>query len=325
MKNPLVGTNSFFTNMTPAFRVLMGISIFVFSLAFMSIAGYIIASAVTGISMSEMSKMDYKVSGERLTGALKIMSLFSDIGIFAIPALLLPWLLFGKNVSLFMGFQKKSPLILFVFAICLALCVQPMVDLTARINQHLVFPHFMGGFEQSIKDMQSKTEEMMKHFVTMPDLPSFLVNILFVAVMPALFEELFFRGLVQRSLQGWLKKDHLAVFVSAFIFSAFHREFYSFLPLFLLGLLLGYAYLWSGDLKLSILIHFTNNLMALVQSYTLQLNGKPAMPQNTGDHSPVWLYMVSAVLMVFLLYLYKIKAQANNVLAHESDQTEPQQ
>jgi membrane protease YdiL (CAAX protease family) len=301
MKNPFDGYYSVLKGMPLYFRLFIGIAILLLGFSVMGFLGVSIASLVTGQPIASFSHPENAEGVNGIATGFKIIQFFLDIGIFVIPALLLPIILFATNPVSFMGINKRSAFILFVIAICLALCIQPIVDFSTRINQHIVFPHFLSGLENYIKEQETKNEALMMQFLNMPHLIDFIVNIFIVAILPAIVEELFFRGFVQKALQIWLKRSHLAVFIAAFIFSFIHFEFYGFIPRLLLGMLMGYAYLWSGDIKLPIMIHFTNNFLDLGLSYYLQLQGKAPEPDNTSTQPSILLYIGSAIFMVVLL------------------------
>jgi membrane protease YdiL (CAAX protease family) len=196
------------------------------------------------------------------------------------------------------------------------------VSLVAFLNQQIKLPDFL---HKTVQEMNENNNNIMQHMLAMPRTVDFIINIFIVAILPAVVEELFFRGFLQKMLQLWLKKGHLAVFIAAFVFSLIHRELDKFLPIFMLGLLLGYAYLWSGDLKISMFIHFTNNLLSLMLTYDLQKQGKPYWVDAPSETLPIYAYLGSAILMIGLMYYFKIKAQQSNVLAYESDKTEEYQ
>jgi hypothetical protein len=103
--------------------------------------------------------------------------------------------------------------------------------------------------------------------LTMNSFSDFLLVIGVVALVPALAEEFFFRGFLQQFFQKWVKSAHVAVIITAFIFSTVHMQFFGFLPRFLLGLLLGYLFLYSQRIWTSVYFHFINNLSNILYLY----------------------------------------------------------
>lgn len=303
-------------------RILMGISLWFISYAIFTFIGLWIASTATGISVMgfNIDSLDAK-NGAFATG-LKIIQVFSDIGLFVIPALVLPFIIFQKGPVSFMGMRMRTPLIVFLIAICMALCIQPLVSVSALLNEHLVLPHFLRGLEEQMQNLEKKNEALMDAFLKMRGPFDFSINTLIIAVLPAIAEELFFRGFLQKTLQIRIKNGTTAVIVTAFIFSFIHLEFYGFLPRFILGLLLGYAYLWSGDIKVPILIHFTNNFLDLCLSYFTLSAGKMPASQNSFDIMQVVLCVLSLFVLALLMYVFKMKTHINTAIKYEGDQNE---
>jgi membrane protease YdiL (CAAX protease family) len=82
-----------------------------------------------------------------------------------------------------------------------------------------------------------------------------------VVVIPV-SEEILFRGLLFSALQKWWRMRWVIV-VTAFVFALIHVDLVFFPALFFLGLILGWARVKSRSLGLPILIHVTNNLIAM--------------------------------------------------------------
>jgi len=303
-------------------RIVLGISLWFISYAVMSFIGLAIASAATGISITGFSTEIFNDKNPMLGTGLKIIQVFSDIGLFVIPALVLPLIIFQQGPVSFMGIRKHTSILIFLIAVCMALSIQPVVSATAILNQHLVLPHFMSGLEQQMQSLEKKNEALMETFLKMHGPFDFFINTLIIAVLPAIAEELFFRGFLQKTLQLRIKSGGTAVIVTAFIFSFIHLEFYGFLPRFILGILLGYAYLWSGDIKVPILIHFTNNFMDLCLSYFTSQGSKANGNENSFDTAQLVLCFMSLFVLAILAYVFKMKAKPNLIMSYESNKNE---
>jgi membrane protease YdiL (CAAX protease family) len=94
-----------------------------------------------------------------------------------------------------------------------------------------------------------------------------MLNVFVVAVMPSIGEELIFRGVIQKVFSNIFRSGHLAIWMTAFVFSAIHFQFYGFIPRFILGLIFGYLFFWSGKLWLPIITHFVNNAVPTIGAY----------------------------------------------------------
>lgn len=135
-----------------------------------------------------------------------------------------------------------------------------------------------------------------------------IFNLLLVAVLAGLGEELFFRGILQKIFGEW-RNAILAIWMAAFIFSAIHLQFYGFFPRMLLGAFFGYLLFWSGNLWLPILAHTVNNGLAVL-FYYLKFNGVKMPDLDTiGTGDTLYLAAISFVVTVFLIYKTRKKLQ----------------
>jgi membrane protease YdiL (CAAX protease family) len=113
---------------------------------------------------------------------------------------------------------------------------------------------------------------------------------------------LLFRGLLQRLIREWLGNVHVAVFISAFLFSALHMQFFGFLPRMMLGIMFGYLFVWTGSLWVPVFAHFVNNGSAVVVSYLGQRGVPGGNYEEFGATNNTLLIVLSGVAMAGLLY-----------------------
>jgi membrane protease YdiL (CAAX protease family) len=153
--------------------------------------------------------------------------------------------------------------------------------------------------------------------ITETDSPTVLVfNLLLVAIVPALGEEMIFRGLVLPIFRKWTGKLHLAVWLSALLFSAMHMQFFGFLPRLVLGAVLGYLYVWTSSLWVPVIAHFTNNALALILIFYM---AKGEIPKEVDEFNPgasdlIWLIVSLAVLAGLFGYVYRKYTKENTLL-----------
>ncbi len=134
-------------------------------------------------------------------------------------------------------------------------------------NSHLVLPEFLSGVEQWMRDMETQLMELTQFLTDFQSIPELLTGILVIGVFAGVGEELFFRGLIQPKMQGYFRSPHWGIWVTAFIFSAIHAQFFGFLPRVFLGALFGYLYHYTGSLFYPILGHILNNALTLLLVY----------------------------------------------------------
>ena len=162
----------------------------------------------------------------------------------------------------------------------------------------------MAGIEQWMKETEENAEKFTKAFLKMETTGDLLLNMVMIALIPAIGEELLFRGVLQRLFSEWTKNAHWGVFIAAVLFSAIHIQFYGFLPRMVLGVLFGYLFIWSRSLWLPIFGHFVNNGAAVIFAY-LSSKGTIAFDTDTlgtGEQETL-LPIASAVIIAGLLFL----------------------
>jgi membrane protease YdiL (CAAX protease family) len=134
-------------------------------------------------------------------------------------------------------------------------------------NKGIELPEAMHGIEQWMRAKEEAAAATTQRFLSVQTIGGLLMNILIVGVVASVAEEIIFRGALQQFLQEWTRNGHVAVWISAFIFSAVHLQFFGFFPRLVLGALLGYLFLYTRNLWIPIFVHFINNAFVLIVSY----------------------------------------------------------
>lgn len=125
---------------------------------------------------------------------------------------------------------------------------------------------------------------------------NFILSFICVSIFAPLFEEWLCRGVVLRGLLTTMRPAS-AIAVSAAFFAVLHMNPWQALPAFLLGVVFGYVYYKTGSLKLTMLMHFVNNTMALVMSRIPSLQDA----ETFADVMSPWAYAcVIAACVIFL-------------------------
>lgn len=185
----------------------------------------------------------------------------------------------------------------------LIIVILPLMSGLVTWNAGAHFPGFLHDFEAWARASEDRAQGLTKFLTKLTSGARFAVAVLVVAVVPAVSEELVFRGVIQKNLVRWFS-PHVGVWLGAAIFSAIHMQFFGFVPRFVLGLALGYLYLWSGNILVSMAAHFTQNAFQLLLLYLTQRGafGWGFDPDAT-DALPWWLVLPSALLTAGLLYV----------------------
>jgi uncharacterized protein len=148
--------------------------------------------------------------------------------------------------------------------VILALAIQPIIDFTYHINQGITLPDSLAQLETFFKDSEAQMQVLTKALAMPQDLQGWLLAIMVIGIIPAIGEELLFRGVLQPLLIRAKINPHISIWTTAILFSLLHMQMYGFIPRAIMGALFGYIYFYSGILPLAIIGHAANNLMVLI-------------------------------------------------------------
>ncbi|WP_448528702.1 CPBP family intramembrane glutamic endopeptidase [Raineya sp.] len=176
----------------------------------------------------------------------------------------------------------------------------PLIAQVMQWNKEINF----GIFDKSIRQTEAELELLTQKLTQMHHFGDFLIVLLVIAVIPAFSEEFLFRGLVQNEFLRWFKNPHLAVWVTGAVFSAMHFQFLGFFPRMILGALLGYVYVWSGNILYPMLGHFVNNGVQVLALYLAQENLVSEEISKDDYQFPVLVTALFGVLLAVSLYFF---------------------
>lgn len=228
---------------------------------------------------------------------LLVINSVSSILTFLFPALITAYLI-SPTPSGYLSSNSFSSSLILLITIVSTIIIMPFTSLVASWNDAIHFPEWMSFIETVLRAQQKMLAEMMEKLTVMDGIPG-LIGLLFcLAVVPAICEEFFFRGFMQRFIQELTKKKHLAVWFTAAIFSAIHFEFYAFIPRLLLGAWFGYLLIYTRSIWISVAAHFTNNAAFVILMYLQQrgILGKEVEQFGIGET----LWVSYACLLLFI-------------------------
>ena len=191
---------------------------------------------------------------------------FSQVGVFAGVAFLFARLN-DTNVLGFLKLKKSSHISFVLLAIIAMISVIPLSSWLLELSLSFSFPESMESFIATLKQQEDATNALMLRFLNVEGWGWLAFNLVFLALVPAFCEELLFRGALMNVFQKMTRNKHFVVILTAIVFSAIHMQFFSFLSRFALGLVLGYATIYSGSLVPAIAAHFVNNAFSVVGYY----------------------------------------------------------
>ncbi len=153
------------------------------------------------------------------------------------------------------------------------------------------------------KAMELAREAQEAALININSFPRYVISLIVIGLLPALFEETFFRGGMQNLLSRWFKGPWIAIIITSVIFSLIHLSFYGFLVRFALGIVLGFIFYYSGSIWLNILFHFLFNGIQVTAMYVMTMNG--TMDKNIEEKFPMWAGAGALVLLIYLFMLFK--------------------
>ena len=275
-----------------------------FFLCLFSFCGLVIAaflSLLIGTATGSLESLDF----------MKVMQVVQVSLIFLMPSLLCAYL-FHKSAPRFLKINKAIDGKFLLLSILLIFAIQPLIAFTGYYNSQLTLPESMAGLERIMKMMEEQTQMLIEKMLTTNSVIILLVNLFVIAITAGVTEEFFFRGSLQQTIKKICKNGHVAVWITAFIFSFIHFQFYGFVPRLLLGALLGYIFLWSGNLWIAVIVHAINNTIGVLAFHFFYNTPIYEKLETFGVGNTLWATIVSIVLSGTILAILSREYQKNN-------------
>ncbi|MBR7154375.1 MAG: CPBP family intramembrane metalloprotease [Paludibacteraceae bacterium] len=246
--------------------------------------------------------------GSQSTDSLKWLQFLQTMGTFLLPPILCAWL-WDENHKPFnwLNLNKGAGWQSFVLAVGIMVCAIPAINLLADLNNRIELPESLDFIEQKLKAYEASAAALTERFLKADNIGVLILNIALMALLPALAEELSFRGTLQQIISGdGLRVTgytvHLAIWITAIVFSAIHMQFYGFIPRMLMGAAFGYVFVWSGSLWIPVVMHFTNNGIAVLAYYIFGTEDSYA--DTIGAGVTWWLGVISLILTSLGLLIF---------------------
>lgn len=235
------------------------------------------------------------------SGIFRASQSIAAIFLFMIPVLLYARICHVK-AGMHLGFRKNITPLQVVLAIFIMLACAPVADLLEQLTAMLPWS------SKTLLKFKAAEDAFNKQILViarMNGAKDYLISLFVIALLPALTEELLFRGAIQNLLSRWFKKPVLAIVITAAIFSAVHFSYFGFLSRFALGFALGWMYYRTGNLWLSIIGHFVTNALAATALYLGNGPGKNMLPAKGDEHFPILLGLVSISATIGLMIAFE--------------------
>jgi len=199
---------------------------------------------------------------------MKYFQTIISLGTFVLPPFIIAYIFKGE-IAKYLSLNKNPYLFsILLVAITMILAI-PFINFLAEWNSTLSFPEYFADIEKFMKTAEEDAEKLTLAFLKANNIGTLLINLFVIALIPAVGEELLFRGVFQKIISDWTRNAHIGIWVAAFLFSAMHFQFYGFVPRMLMGAFFGYLLVWSKNIWLPIAAHFVNNAFAVIAYYLM--------------------------------------------------------
>ncbi|GHT32859.1 hypothetical protein FACS189434_05650 [Bacteroidia bacterium] len=241
---------------------------------------------------------------------VEITQLAMSVGLFVVPPIVSAYLV-SREPKVFLAVDKLPSVSNALFACVFMVLAVPVINLLAEWNAAVQLPDNFAALEEWLRNAEDTAAALSKQMMQTSTFGGLLVNILLMALVPAVGEELFFRGMLQNYFVQWTRNAHAAVWLAAFVFSTFHFQFFGFIPRLLLGAYMGYLLVWSRSLWLPVLAHFVNNALAVIAYFLFENKYIDANPDAIGKNFSLFLIIGNILILTFLLFLHRKQERHN--------------
>jgi uncharacterized protein len=255
-----------FQQLKPYLKIMALIMVMIVTFLIVLAVGVAVSIPVfgSGILDSLASFSDY--SDQHMVAALKYFQIVNQVGVFIAPAFIFV-ILSNDDFMGYLNLNGRIRLLSIIFGLILLVISMPFINWLVEINNSMHLPAFLSRVENWMRNSEDTAQKLTDAFLSTKAWGGLAVNVLMIAILAAVGEELIFRGILVRLFREWTGNIHLAVIIPALLFSALHLQFYGFFGRLVLGIVLGYLFVWSGSLWVPIAVHFLNNAMAVTVSF----------------------------------------------------------
>jgi membrane protease YdiL (CAAX protease family) len=267
------------------------------------VVSFVLILAGSWISGEELSVLLQSATspGADDTGIIRYLLIVQDISFLLIPSIIILGMMKSDSSEIFPDF-KIPGLKDIGLVIILTFCIISITSFTGQLNSAMHLPAWLSGVEQWMTEQEDKADKTIDLLVASKTSGTMILNLLNIAIIPAFAEELFFRGVFQKIFKNLFRSGHIAIWVTAFLFSSIHFQFFGFLPRLILGLVFGYLFFWSGTIWLPIISHFANNAVPVIITYLEGMDKLNAPIDLPLWHQAIYLPLPVAISLMILFY-----------------------
>jgi len=293
---------AFFSSLSPFGKLILFFGIILVFAILVSLFGLVVGMLYFDLSLTEISAFVANPVTSQAVSFLKFYQVINQIGIFILPVLVFSFLVSNDSFN-YLTLNKVPRLISILLGGMIIYSILPFNNYIDEFNRQIILPDFLSGMEDWMFEKESQAKKITEMFLNANTISGLLLNIFIVALVPAIGEELLFRGVLLKLFNNLFKNIHIAVILSAIIFSAIHLQFYGFLPRALLGILLGYLFVFTRSIWVPIFAHFLNNASSVLIYYLHQNGYIKVSMDNFGESTSIVYIIGSLLISIWLLMM----------------------
>lgn len=232
---------------------------------------------------------------------IRISTVIQDVVVFMVPAVVTAVLACRRPADL-LGITRSPGLVPCLLAMVVMVVSIPALEGVIYWNFHWDWlPERWAVLARTMEDSAADTMRILLEDTSPLAL---IVNVLIIGVAAGLCEELFFRGIFLGLLLRTALNKHVAVWLTALIFSILHFQFYGCVPRLLLGVYFGYLFVWSRSLWLPVLAHVLNNSVYVITAWW---NARQGLEVDSDPElwSVLWIAGSVVITAVALWFLWR--------------------
>jgi membrane protease YdiL (CAAX protease family) len=260
-----------------------------------------LAAAWMHVPLKDLSEALEKPENVNVNRFLQFASTFFFM---AIPSLVFARIM-SRNTFKYIGFNSAISGKQFFIIIGIVIIALIISGVLGELNDMIPLSK---NTEHYFKGLEDEYNKEMFAIANMKTTQDYIVSLIIIALLPALFEEMLFRGSLQPIMISITKNAFAGILITSILFSAIHVSYYGFLPRVGLGLIIGYVYYLSKNLWLSVATHFFYNAFGVTQIYSLSKAGM-LNTDAMNDTFPLYYGVIAAAALFVVFIVFKKESE----------------
>ncbi len=274
---------------------------------FLLLAFFLLIGATLSFTLTTGLMLFFPESSTRLMqepSLLRIIQFSSAICAFLLPAIAMAWTC-GNRPTEYLSLKWIKSGRVWLFMLGGLFLLSPTINLLGTFNQAITLPSFMAPIEEWMRAQEEAAAQLTTILLSNDHIETLIANLFVIAATAGLTEEFLFRGALQRVIGRCTNNPHIIIWMSAILFSAFHLQFYGFLPRMILGAYFGYLLYWSKSIWLPVFAHFTNNAIAVIGMSNSQLKDNEFISGEISQEHILVFSLLAILCLVLFFWLNK--------------------